>query len=61
VTQHPASSRISESLDRIGEAMVGVAAERKLRDERDAELRELDRDGVFVNPEDRRRLQEALD
>lgn len=61
MTQHPASSRIAESLNRIGQAMAGVSAERRLRDERDADLRELDREGVFVNPEDRRRFQEALD
>lgn len=58
--QEAGSARINEALDRIGQAMAGVASERRLRDERDAVLRELDRDGVFVNPEDRRRFQEAL-
>lgn len=60
MTQHPASPRIDETLDRIGRAMAGVSAERRLRDERDAGLRELDRDGVFVDPEDRRWFREVL-
>lgn len=49
-----------ETLARIEVAMVHVAAERQLRDEQVALLRELDRDGVFVHPRDRELLRAAL-